>query len=154
MTIAPVGAVGVEPTQALKQLAQVSGQNIYSSQIASTEAVNSYPASHDVAAPVSNAPSGPGFVDSFVDNVYSQIDKLSSKLPTTGTDQTQVDQYKNAIAAEGDTINPLQETTLKDGKNSAVDALSKTFDHAIFMAMVNQVVSGVSDTSRTLIRQT
>lgn len=159
MTIAPVGAVGADPSQALKQVAQAAEQQASKAEASasgsnSLSIGNSIPASAEVSAQTSNAPTQPGFVTSVLDGVYTQIDKLSSQVPTTASEVSPVDALKNDMASQVESLDPSAEGGLKPETDTKVEALSKTFDHAIFMAMVNQVVSGVSDTSRTLIRQT
>jgi len=158
MSIAPVGAIGAEPSQALKQVSQAVSNKADSVQLSSgTDKVslggNSFQASLEAPAQASNQGSQPGFVNSVLDGVYTEIDTLSSKMSEASNKTSPVDTYKNDVASQVDGLNPQTEVALNPEKNQAVEALSKTFDHAIFMAMVNQVVSGVSDTSRTLIRQ-
>ncbi len=159
MTIPPVGAVGADPSQALKQVAQAAEQKSSSSEVSPTSNAtslsisNSIPASLEVAPQTSNAPTQPGFASSVLDGVYTQIDKLSSQVPNATEQVSPIDTLKNQISSKVEGMSPSDATGLSPEKDSKVDALSKTFDHAIFMAMVNQVVSGVSDTSRTLIRQ-
>ncbi len=159
MTIAPVGAIGTDPSQALKQaVTQVENQvgNNSTSPAGNVDNIslgNSIPASVEVAPQVSNAPTQPGFANSVLDGVYTQIDKLSSKVPNATEKASPIDTYKNDMVSKVETLNPSETSGLQPQKDDKVEALSKTFDHAIFMAMVNQVVSGVSDTSRTLIKQ-
>lgn len=158
MTIAPVGAVGADPSQALKQASQAVETQAGSSASAtpselSLSITNSIPASIEVAPQVSSTPSQPGFATTVLDGVYTKIDELSSKVPNATETASPIDTYKNDIASQVESLNPTEGGNLAPQKDDKVDALSKTFDHAIFMAMVNQVVSGVSDTSRTLIRQ-
>jgi len=160
MTIAAIGAVGADPSQALAQATKAAesqagtGSSQASSSVNSLSIGNSIPASVEVAPQVSNAPSKPGFATSVLDGVYTKIDELSSKVPNASESSSPIDTYKNSVASQVETLNPTEAGNLSPKKNDKVEALSKTFDHAIFMAMVNQVVSGVSDTSRTLIRQT
>ncbi len=159
MTIAAVGAVGADPSQTLKQAVQAAenqagtGSTAQAPNVDSISLGNSIPASVEVAPQVSNAPTQPGFANSVLDGVYSQIDKLSSKVPNATEKSSPIDTYKNDMASKVETLNPSETSGLQPKKDDKVEALSKTFDHAIFMAMVNQVVSGVSDTSRTLIKQ-
>lgn len=158
MTIAPVGAVGADPSQALKQAAQAvdtqaSSTSSATPSDASLTIGNSVPASIEIAPQLSNAPTQPGFASSVLDGVYTKIDELSSKVPNATESSSPIDIYKNSMASQVETLNPTEAGNLSPQKDNKVEALSKTFDHAIFMAMVNQVVSGVSDTSRTLIRQ-
>ena len=149
--IAPIGAAGAQPSQALQQMAQANMQDVAPKASYSVEATSNTPSltmpTHGTVA------ADPGFADSVLDSVYSEIDKLSSKMPKLAGAENAVDAYKSDLASKGENTNPMAETNIKDPKDEAVSALSKTFDHAIFMAMVNQVVSGVGDTSRTLIRQ-
>lgn len=160
MTIAAVGAVGADPSQALKQATQaVENQAGTSASATPSEASlsigNSIPAtSLEVSPQISNTPSQPGFATTVLDGVYTKIDELSSKVPNATENVSPVDAYKNDMASQVESLNPSEAGNAGPQKDDKVEALSKTFDHAIFMAMVNQVVSGVSDTSRTLIRQT
>lgn len=159
MTIAPVSALGAEPSQALKQVAesvQSQGGNtakVESSSNANITLGNSIPASSSVQQTASNGSVQPGFANTVLDGVYTQIDKLSSKLPQSAEQASPIDVYKDQMASQVEALNPSEAGSLAEKKDGKVEALSKTFDHAIFMAMVNQVVSGVSDTSRTLIKQ-
>jgi len=122
MTIAPVGAVGADPSQALKQATQaVENQAGSSASAKPSEASlsigNSMPASLEVAPQVSNAPTQPGFATTVLDGVYTKIDELSSKVPNATETTSPIDTYKNDMASQVESV------------------------------------SGVSDTSRTLIRQ-
>ena len=156
MTIAAVGAVGASPSQALKQAAQAPTAQAASSPASNANSLsigNSVPASLEVAPQISNAQSKPGFATSVLDGVYTQIDKLSSKVPDAAAKSSPIDTLKNDMVSKVESLNPSETSGLQPQKDDKVEALSKTFDHAIFMAMVNQVVSGVSDTSRTLIKQ-
>lgn len=155
MTIAPVGAIGAEPGKAMEQLAKLASNNQQTS-AGSSSAVgqgNEIPATVEVQSTATAKSTEPGFTSSVLDSVYTEIDKLSSKVPDAVGKTSPIDTYKNDMASQIETLNPQAEGALKPESNDTVAALSKTFDHAIFMAMVNQVVSGVSDTSRTLIRQ-
>jgi len=156
MTIAPIGSVGAEPSQALKQAADTAGTNPAgkSATVENYTLGNSIPASVDVAQQASGGSSQPGFMNTVLDGVYTQIDQLSSKVPNAAEKSSPVDVMKNDMVSKVEGLNPSENSGLKPKGEDKVEALSKTFDHAIFMAMVNQVVSGVSDTSRTLIRQT
>lgn len=149
MSVTPIQAVGANPSsQALQQMAQAANQGS-SVQPTATE----LPASVEVQNASVQPGSETGFTSSVLDTVYTEIDKLGSKMPAASSTESAVGAFKDQMASQADSISPLEASSIQDPKNEAVTALSKTFDHAIFMAMVNQVVSGVSDTSRTLIRQ-
>lgn len=149
MSITPIQAAGASPSsQALQQMAQAANQT---SQPPAGAA--EMPASVEMPSTSVQAGSETGFTDSVLDSVYTEIDKLGSKMPAASTTESAVGSFKDQMASKADSISPLEASSIQDPKHEAVSALSKTFDHAIFMAMVNQVVSGVSDTSRTLIRQ-
>ena len=150
MTVAPVGAVGSNATKAIQDYLQNANQVGPDT----GNSITSVPASVDTGAPVAVADGGNGFVNSIADTVFTEIESLSSKVPNFGSQQSEVTTYKEQLVPSTESISPLQDTNIDNGKDKAVEALSKTFDHAVFMAMVNQVISGVSDTSRTLIRQT
>ena len=159
MTIAPIGAVGADPSQALKQTVQVAENTGAGNSVAEAPKSNnitlgnSIPASVEISPQVSNTSTKPGFANTVLDGVYTQIDKLASKVPDATQSNSPIDVMKNDMSSKIETLNPSEASGVKPAKDNKVEALSKTFDHAIFMAMVNQVVSGVSDTSRTLIRQ-
>ena len=148
--IAPIGALGADPSAALQQTAQAGLKEAMPTTSYSMEATATTPTLEITSQSSSQTP---GFTDSVLDSVYTEIDKLSSKVPSTSASETAVDAYKKDMAAKADTVSPMEDTGLGSDKADAVATLSKTFDHAIFMAMVNQVVSVVGDTSRTLIRQ-
>jgi len=42
---------------------------------------------------------------------------------------------------------------IADSSEEAIQSMAKTFDHAMFVAMVTQVASGVSNSLRMLVRQ-
>jgi hypothetical protein len=79
-----------------------------------------------------------------------QPDGFSSQISTKVYDT--IDKAKQNLLPSSDAISPVPKQAKAEG-NSSLENLTKTFDHAVFMAMVNQVISGVSDTSRTLVRQ-
>lgn len=150
MSITPVQGVGSGSTQALQQMAQAATN---SNGAETMQSANAIPASAEAQA-VSQPNAGDnGFMGSVLDTVYTEIDKLGSKVPAASSTESAVGNFKDQMASSAESINPMEASSIKDPKQEAVNALSKTFDHAIFMAMVNQVVSGVSDTSRTLIKQ-
>lgn len=96
----------------------------------------------------------PGFAANLSSQVYGTIDKLGVELPQIqGSGNMAVDQAKKSLLPENNAISPVKAGAAKPTGNETLQALSKTFDHAVFMAMMNQVISGVSDTSRTLIKQ-
>ena len=87
--------------------------------------------------------------DQIANKVYETLDRVGVKLAQpAGT--SAVDQAKRDIASER--LSPMAEGTTTT-EHEGLANLSKAFDHAMFMATVNQVISGVSDTSRTLIKQ-
>ncbi len=153
MTVPPIGAVGADPAQAVSQMTQMLNQST-SQQVSAPSGATEIPAaSLEMPSKSGQGVNNPSFTETVLDGVYNQIDKLSSKLPDTSGSQNAVDLAKKEMASSPNSINPMAEGGFQSGKDEAVTALSKTFDHAIFMAMVNQVVSGVSDTSRSLLKQ-
>lgn len=87
-------------------------------------------------------------------SVHSRVETLSQNLPASlkAVARDEVTAAKDAMSPKQEAIKP-GDAEQTDKSDEAVSALSQTFDHAIFMAMVNQVISGVGDTARTLIRQ-
>jgi len=149
MSITPVQAVGNDAAKAIQQYMQNNAQSAPTG----IENVNGIPSAVETPTEVASVSSGDGFISSVADSVFTEIEALSSKLPEFGGDQSAVDAYKQSMVPDIEALSPVKENGLNKGKDDSVAALSKTFDHAIFMAMVNQVISGVGDTSRTLIRQ-
>lgn len=92
------------------------------------------------------------FAQNVMDNVYTEMDKMTVESGF-GKANSPVDTYKTELAPKIDSISPMSKAAAENGPPESVKMLSRTFDHAIFMAMVNQVLSGVSDSSRTLIKQ-
>ena len=90
-------------------------------------------------------------------NVHSTVERLSSEIATVETAAPSPSEAaKKALTpASGDLApgGPAPVTTDITGPDSNLALLNKSFDHAMFMAMVNQVISGVGDSSRTLVRQ-
>ncbi len=86
--------------------------------------------------------------------VHDQVATVSQELSssTQAIPRDQVTIAKEDMSAKSDHLRTSVKSAA-DSKEDSHNALAKTFDHAIFMAMVNQVISGVGDTSRTLIRQ-
>ncbi len=94
----------------------------------------------------------PGFADQMANRIYDAIDKVGVQLPQVeASTQSRIDKAKAEISPQSEEISagPKAETSGEDG----IMMISRTFDHAIFMASVNQVLSGVSDTARTLVKQ-
>ncbi|MEM7289687.1 MAG: hypothetical protein AAF412_04840 [Pseudomonadota bacterium] len=149
MTVEAIQSVGSEASKAIQQYMQTGAQPAP----AESTAVNSFPAAAETPAPVGEVAAPDSFLGNVADTVYTEIDALGSKLPTFAGEQSAVSSYKESLVPTSESLSPMETTKIDNGKDDAVAALSKTFDHAVFMAMVNQVISGVSDTSRTLIRQ-
>jgi hypothetical protein len=104
----------------------------------------------NVAPPQAQAASG--FTDQMANRIYDAIDKVGVQLPQVeASTQSRIDKAKAEISPQSEEISagPKAETSGEDG----IMMISRTFDHAIFMASVNQVLSGVSDTARTLVKQ-
>ncbi|PHP66480.1 hypothetical protein CSC94_14475 [Zhengella mangrovi] len=141
MPVEPIGAMTSQAARPLQQLAA----NSAASRPVTTEAVITV--RPDAAA---SAPSQASVIsDQIANKVYETLDRVGVKLAQpAGT--SAVDQAKRDIASE--TLSPMAEGTATTGHEGLAN-LSKAFDHAMFMATVNQVISGVSDTSRTLIKQ-
>lgn len=149
MSITPVQNIGSDTSQVIKQYMQNAAQSTPTSQAG----VNGVDAALTTTAEVADASGSNGFLNSVADTVYTEIEALSAQLPNVGGEQSAIDAYKQDMVPDNESLSPMAQDGLNKGKDDAVAALSKTFDHAIFMAMVNQVISGVGDTSRTLIRQ-
>ena len=91
-------------------------------------------------------------------NIHSTVERLGREIDVVETsDPTPAEDAKAALIAESGDIAPGGPSAPGDASANGADSnlamLSKSFDHALFMAMVNQVISGVGDSSRSLIRQ-
>lgn len=99
----------------------------------------------------------PSATEAVGSKVYSRLDRLGVELKTASSGQdSAVAEAREKLMPPSDALKPTEQalSTAKGGNSQSVNMLNKAFDHAVFMATVNQVVSGVSDTARTLIRQT
>lgn len=101
-----------------------------------------------------SAVSGENFASELGSRVYDTIDQVGVTLQSPQTSGAEaLEKARKAITPESAALRAPGTETAQTG-NDSLKALSKTFDHAVFMAMCNQVISGVSDSARTLIRQT
>ena len=91
-----------------------------------------------------------------MNNVHSTIERLGREIDLVETAApSPAEEAKSALVSSSGDIAPggPVEAGPVDGPDSNLVMLNKSFDHAMFMAMINQVISGVGDSSRTLIRQ-
>lgn len=90
-------------------------------------------------------------------NVHSTVERLSANVTVAETAApSPAEDAKKALTPQSAELapgGPAPAATDVTGPDSNLAMLNKSFDHAMFMAMVNQVISGVGDSSRTLIRQ-
>ena len=91
-------------------------------------------------------------------NIHSTVERLSREVDVVDTTApSPAEDAKNALMPESGDLAPggpmAAKATSGTGPDSNLAMLNKSFDHAMFMAMINQVISGVGDSSRTLIRQ-
>ena len=138
--------------EAMGSVSQVSGSANAASPLATPTAE---PPAMEVSVKPTEA-SGmrePGFTEKAASQVYNTVDNLGVTLPgVEDAVSTALNRAKMELQPASSDISPGTKPASPDG-NEALVALSKTFDHAVFMAMVNQIISGVSDTSRTMIKQ-
>ena len=92
-----------------------------------------------------------GNIHSTVERLGREIDMVETAAPSAAEDAKSALTPQSADLAPGGPA-PADGTPI-DGPDSNLAMLNKSFDHAMFMAMINQVISGVGDSSRTLIRQ-
>ena len=102
--------------------------------------------------PVTNA------ADRVMGNLHSTVERLGREIDIVETaDPTPAEEAKAALTPQSADIAPGGPVVAGEAPVNPADSnlamLNKSFDHAMFMAMVNQVISGVGDSSRTLIRQ-
>ena len=92
-----------------------------------------------------------------MNNIHSTVERMGRELDIVETAApSPAEEAKSALTpASGDLApgGPVETSSVAEGRESNIAMLNKSFDHAMFMAMVNQVISGVGDSSRTLIRQ-
>ncbi len=85
--------------------------------------------------------------------IYEAIDAIGVGLkPKVASDGAKVDAAKQKLSPDAEVLSASGRSP-GAGSNEGLDMLNKAFDHAVFLAAVNQVVSGVGDTARTLVRQ-
>ena len=85
--------------------------------------------------------------------IYEAIDAIGVGLkPKVAGDGARVDAAKQKLSPDADVLS-VSGKAPGAGGDEGLDMLNKAFDHAVFLAAVNQVVSGVGDTARTLVRQ-
>ena len=106
----------------------------------------------DVNNPISDA------ANRVMGNVHSTVEKLGREIDTVETaDPSPAEEAKSALTPQSGDLAPggpvAPGAGSANGPDSNLALLNKSFDHAMFMAMINQVISGVGDSSRTLIRQ-
>lgn len=149
MSIEVVAAIGKQTAaQAVQQPASLAAQPL---QVA--DAAASQGTTLSIRAQGASSVQPDGFSSQISTKVYDTIDQIGVELPKVRSDgATAIDKAKQNLLPSSDAISPVPKQ-LKVKGASALENLTKTFDHAVFMAMVNQVISGVSDTSRTLAKQ-
>lgn len=137
----PVNAGG----QAGLPSANMAPSNVPSTTFQAAELIPSGPQS---AGPLAE------MMSSALSNTHTKIDNLAQQMPDKGASvgQDEVASAMRDMSPGNADISAAGEAG-GNAQQDSISALNKTFDHAIFMAMVNQVISGVGDTSRTLIRQ-
>jgi hypothetical protein len=92
------------------------------------------------------------FAEGMATRVYDAIDRVGVDLPAfKPTADTQIDREKAAMSPASQDISAGAQAA--NPGEYGQEMISRAFDHAVFMASVNQVLSGVSDTARTLVRQ-
>ena len=159
MTASAISAIGVDPVSSAtskisEQVANAARQTDSGSSVQTTIPAAEASNSLNISAGSQVSGGENGFMSSVLDGVYSEMDSLSSKVPSfSESSSSAVDSYMEKMSPADDSVSAMEKTGTEGSADETVKALSKTFDHAIFMAMVNQVISGVGDTSRTLIRQ-
>ena len=159
MTVSAIGAIGAEPVSSAaskmsEQVANAARQTDAGSSVQTTVPAAEASSSLNISAGSQVSGGENGFVSNVLDGVYSEMDSLGSKVPSFAeSSSSAVDSYMQKMSPADESVSAMEKTGTEGSADETVKALSKTFDHAIFMAMVNQVISGVGDTSRTLIRQ-
>ncbi|MCB1457721.1 MAG: hypothetical protein KDJ48_00355 [Nitratireductor sp.] len=138
---------GLKETQKLFSMPQETGQASPAQQTASANDGLS------LSARSMSVPQDPGLGSELASKVYDAIDKVGVDIGHfEASGNTAVDKAKAAMSPANSAISPSAGPASPVG-DQGLEALGKAFDHAVFMASVNQVLSGVSDTSRTLIKQ-
>ena len=154
----PIGAItGAQVTavQSATQAAQATqaqaavdaprGTSIEASEIARAREVEASSPVADAAGRVMSN------IHSTVERLGREIDMVETAAPSPSEEVKSALMPQSADLAPG---GPVSEgPNALNGPDSNLAMLNKSFDHAMFMAMINQVISGVGDSSRTLIRQ-
>ena len=159
MTATAIGAIGADPVSGAasklsEQVANAARQTDASSSVTNTIPASEASNSLNISAGSQVSGGENGFMDNVLDGVYSEMDSLGQKVPSfSESSSSAVDSYMEKMSPADEGLSAMEKTGTEGSADETIKALSKTFDHAIFMAMVNQVISGVGDTSRTLIRQ-
>ena len=92
------------------------------------------------------------FGEGMATRVYDAIDRVGVDLPSfKATAETRIEREKASMSPASEDISAGAKAA--NPGEYGLEMISKAFDHAVFMASVNQVLSGVSDTARTLVRQ-
>ena len=118
----------------------------------STQIINSHVKASDLFSTEPMNPMNSGASAEMMSNVYKVISKSE-------VDRSQISSLDNKADVEKikQEMTPSYEIStdmkVRDNANDSIVAMSKTFDHAMFVAMVTQVASGVSNSLRMLIRQ-
>lgn len=156
ISMVPPAAAGGLPTPPTPNPVQAGGQT---SQPTASASASTMPSSTFQAAellPSGAKTAGPlaEIATNALSSAHTKIDALAKQMPNKA-DSAGSDEVAAAMRemSPKDADISSNAANAGDAGNDKMDALNKSFDHAIFMAMVNQVISGVGDTSRTLIRQ-
>lgn len=156
ISMVPPAAAGGLPTPPTPNPVQASGQTNQASvnPSAATSPSSTFQAAELLPSGAQSAGPLAEIATNALSSAHTKIDALSKQMPnnldSSGKDEVAA-AMRDMSPKDGNISSNGAEA--HDGGNEKIEALNKSFDHAIFMAMVNQVVSGVGDTSRTLIRQ-
>jgi hypothetical protein len=111
--------------------------------------------SSTASAGSSHASAGGGLADAF-QNAVSTLKTHDTALGATGAAHDPVAAAK-AQMQPADAKSLIADTTpkidVKSGNANGLGALEKSFDHAVFVSLVSQVVGGVSQATTTLVKQ-
>ncbi len=159
--IDPITAAALNPLSAgLQPTGQSTGQSVADSSTLTTSWTNGPDVlkirATDMAPSQSPNPLNSGAVNNLATGVHGGLENLKSSPAASAMqiDNTTVANEKKALAATFDENgNSVLGVTKKTPVQDAVIAIEKTFDHALFSAMVTQVASGVSNSVRMLARQ-
>ena len=132
------------------QIAQLTSPANTESQ--STSSINTQTRAIDLISNEAMNPMNNGAFGNMMGNVHDVISRgqLNREELALNAQEVNIDKLKSEMIPAYELKNSAITT---NSSNEAIQSMAKTFDHAMFVAMVTQVASGVSNSLRMLVRQ-